>query len=148
MLEDRVMAGAVIGILANIVKLTVNYLGFLLNLTPVVFWQLVAAQFLEKQDLFKPVAYLLGGVADLAVTALLGTVFVYAIRYIGDEYIYFKGLGFGLIVWAALFGTLFASRIQAKIPPEPTAILVTLAAHAIFGLALAFFTEKLWVSKQ
>lgn len=148
MLKDRVMAGAIIGLLANGVKLSVNYIGFLLKLTPVVFWQLVAAQFLEKKDLFKPVAYLIGGVADLAITAFLGVAFVYAIRYIGNEYLYFKGLGFGLIVWAGLFGTIFAARIQDKIPPEPSAIVVTLVAHSVFGLALAFFTNRFWLNTQ
>lgn len=148
MLKDRVMAGVLIGLLANVIKLSVNYLGFLLNFTPVVFWQMVAAQFLAREDLFRPAAYLIGAAADLAMTALLGAAFVYVIRFIGEEYLYIKGLGFGLTVWAILFGSFFTARIQEKIPPEPSAILVTLVAHSIFGLSLAFFTEKLWLEKQ
>lgn len=147
MLKDRVIAGAIIGLLANAVKLSVNFTGYLLNFTPVVFWQLVAAQFLAREDLFNPMAYVVGAAADLAMTALLGALFVFTIRYIGDEYLYLKGLGFGLIVWAVLFGSLFAARIQEKIPPEPPAIIVTLAAHTVFGLALAFFTSRLWLNK-
>jgi hypothetical protein len=147
MLKDRVMAGAIIGLLANAVKLTFNFSAFLLGFTPVVFWQLVAAQFLAREDLYKPAAYIIGGTADLAITALLGATFVYFIYYFGDEYLYFKGLGFGLVVWAALFGSLFAARIQDKIHPEPAGILVTLIAHSLFGLSLAFFTNKYWLSR-
>ncbi len=146
--KDRVITGALIGLLANAVKLTVNYISFLLGFTDVVFWQIVAAQFLERQDLFKPVAYFIGGVADLTATAALGVAFLYLIHYIGSEYLWLKGIGFGMLVWAGLFGMFFGRIAAEKLPPEPSGILVTIAAHFVFGVALAFFTWRLWEAKR
>ncbi|HHX94287.1 MAG TPA: hypothetical protein GX691_00475 [Clostridia bacterium] len=141
LLKDRVVTGALIGILADIVKLAVNYLAFLLNYTQVVFWQLAATRFLDRGDLFSPVAFVVGGVADLTVTAALGIVFLLLIEYTGTDYLWIKGAGFGLAVWVVLFGTLLGQSVQAKLPQSSSGILVTLVAHIIFGIGLAFFTR-------
>ncbi len=52
MLKDKIVIGITIGLLADAVKLTFNYLSFRLNFTPVVFWQIVAATGLAKEDVF------------------------------------------------------------------------------------------------
>ena len=147
MLRDRVILGSLIGILADIVKLTFNYLAFLLNYTNVVFWQLTATRFLENGDLFSPIALLIGGVADLTITAILGVIFLFFIGYSGTRYLWLKGIGFGMAVWVGLFGTLLGQSVQGKINQEPSGILVTMVAHFIFGLSLAFFTKLFYQSR-
>lgn len=147
MLRDRVIIGSLIGILADIVKLTFNYLAFLLNYTNVVFWQLTATRFLENGDLFSPIALLIGGVADLTITAILGVIFLFFIDYTGADYLWIKGIGFGMAVWVGLFGTLLGQSVQGKINQEPSSILVTMVAHFIFGLSLAFFTRLFYQSR-
>ena len=140
MLKDRLIVGALVGLLADAVKLAANYLAFLLGYTNVVFWQITAARFLNKGDLLKPVALLVGAVADLTVTSVLGVVFLYLIDKTGKNYLWIKGIGFGLAVWVGLFGTLLRQSIQGKLPQSSSGILVTIVAHIIFGLSLAFFT--------
>jgi len=140
MLKDKVLAGAIIGILSSIVKLTVNYLGYLLGFTKVVFWQITAARFLDKNDLFTPAAYLIGGVADFTVAAALGVAFLYIIGFLGKENLWLRGIGMGLATWVFLFGTLLGQTGVNAIPQEPSGILVTLAAHFVFGIAIAGFT--------
>jgi len=141
MFRDRIIAGAAIGILADLVKLAFNYLAFSFGFTNVVFWQIAATRFLQKGDLFGPMALLVGGVADLTTTAILGVVFLYIIDYFGTEYLWLKGAGFGMAVWVGLFGTVLGQSVQGKIPQEPSGIIVTIVAHLIFGLSLAFFTR-------
>lgn len=77
MIKDKIIYGATIGILADIVKLAVNYLGYLLGYSKVVFWQMTASRFLVKNDLYKPIAYLIGGLADLTIAALIGVAFIF-----------------------------------------------------------------------
>ncbi|NLW55833.1 MAG: hypothetical protein GX050_04310 [Firmicutes bacterium] len=48
-MQDKVIFGMTVGLLADGVKLLVNYLGYLLNFTDVVFWQIVASRLLEKK---------------------------------------------------------------------------------------------------
>lgn len=140
MLKDKVLAGAIIGILANAVKLTFNYVAYLFGYTKVVFWQIVASRFLEKEDIFTPAAYLIGGAADFTVTAVLGIAFIYALDFIGKENLWLRGVGLGLATWVFLFGTLLGQADQNQIPQEPSGIMVTLVAHFVYGLGLFVFT--------
>lgn len=141
MVKDLIIPGALIGIAADAIKLTVNYAAYLLNFTQVVFWQITATRFLDKKDLFKPVAYLIGGVADLITTSLLGIMFVYFIYYFGKRHLWLKGIGFGLFVWAGMFGTILGQSVQDKLPQSPSGIMVTIVAHLMFGLSLALLTR-------
>lgn len=143
-MKDKIVFGAIVGLLADGVKLLVNYIGFLFNFSNVVFWQITATRFLAKNELFSPLAYVIGGLADLTMAALLGIVFIYILTYTGRDHDYFKGMGFGLAVWVALFGTVLGQSVQNKLSIGPSGIIVTAIAHLAFGLSLSFFAHKLW----
>lgn len=142
-MRDKLAAGAFIGLLADAVKLSVNYLLFLLGATRVVFWQIVATRFLPKADLLKPSALLIGGAADIAAAALLGAAFVYILHYTGKDYLWLKGIGFGLAVWAGLLGMILETA-RRVITIDAKGIIVTLAAHLVFGLALSFWAGRIY----
>lgn len=140
-LENKVfLIGIAVGLLADVFKLSANYLMFRLGFTKVVFWQIVATRFLEQADLSKPVALLIGAVADITVSSVLGILFVFFVYFLGWKYLYIKGIGYGLFIWVSIFGTLLGQSVQDKLPQTPSGIFVTIAAHFIFGLAMAFFT--------
>ena len=111
----------------------------MLKFTPIVFWQITASRFLDKKDLFKPPAFLVGAVADIVTSAFLGVLFIYLVRYTGKKYLLFKGLGFGLLIWVGLFGT-FLRQAGNTLQLNATSIIVTLVAHAAYGIAMGFFT--------
>jgi len=146
--KDYIVIGALVGIGADVIKLSANYTAKLLGFTPVVFWQLVATRFVEKEDLFSPLAYLIGGVADITVSALFGIAFVYFIYVFSAKFIWIKGIGFGLSIWVAAFGTLLGQSVQAKLPQSPPGIVVTIVAHFVFGLALALLTRSLHLEES
>ena len=147
MFKDKILIGAVIGILADALKLITNYIFFTFGFTKVVFWQVVATRFIQKEYLYHKLAYLIGAIADITVTSLLGVVFMYVIYLFGSKNLWTKGVGFGLVVWVSLFGTLLGQTVEDKLPQEPTSVVVTLIAHIAFGLALAFFTKVLGQDK-
>lgn len=148
MFKDRIMIGALIGILADTIKLIANYIMFQLNFTEVVFWQIVATRFLDREYLFMPVAYFIGGVADLVVTAVLGVVFVIIIYFSGKDYLWIKGIGYAMFLWVSLFGTVLGASVQQKIPQGPSAIMVTIVAHFVYGLGFALFTRYLYKEEK
>lgn len=141
-MRDNIAIGASAGLLADGIKLGLNYLLFRLGMTKVVFWQIVATRFLSRQELFKPAAYLIGAAADLSAAAFLGVAFVYILRYTGRDFLWLKGAGFGLLIWAGLLGMILETA-RRLLPINVSGILVTLLAHLAFGLALAFFAERL-----
>lgn len=102
MLKDHVLAGIKIGLLADLVKLAINYAAYLLNFTGVVFWQIVATRFLDKKYLFEPAAYLIGGIADITVTVALGILFCYVLDFTGQDNLWIKGIGFAMSGWGFL----------------------------------------------
>ncbi len=143
MKKDPILFGTVIGLLANVVKLTVNYLAFWFGFTEVVFWRLTATNFLAQEFLFDPLALVVGAVGDLVVAATLGVIFIYLLKFCGSKYLWFKAIGFALLAWVGLFGTLLGSQVEAKVPQTVSGVLVTIVAHSVFGLALAYFTKRI-----
>jgi hypothetical protein len=142
-MKDKVAIGVITGLLADAVKLIFNYLTFRFHFASLVFWQITASRFLEKSDLFKPIAYLIGGVIDLTVTAIIGALFIYFLHFTGRDYIWLKGVGFGLVIWVLLLGTLLIqSRTKLALTSSDT--IVTLMAHFFYGLSLAFAAKKLY----
>ena len=75
-------------------------------------------------------------------------VFVYVIYYFSSRNLWLKGVGFGLMVWVGLFGTLLGKIVEEKLPQEPIGIVVTIIAHFAYGLALAYFTKVYIVNQQ
>lgn len=147
MLKDNIILGSLVGLLADIFKLVANYIMYQFNLTSVVFWQITATRFLAKEDLYQLLAYIIGAIADLTISALLGVIFVYILYFTGKKYSWVKGVGFGLLVWVNLFGTLLGESVMQKIPQKPMNILVTIIAHFVYGLALAYFA-RLFLKEQ
>lgn len=143
MIRDKLILGIIVGLLADAVKLTFNYLAFKLGFTKVVFWQLVAALLLEKEYIHKPIALLVGGITDLIVASFYGVVFIYFIYLSGKVHLWIKGIGFGMIVWVSILGFILMQLIGDKLPQDPQGVLVTTAAHFFFGVSLAAFTRLL-----
>lgn len=142
-MKDKVVTGAVIGLLANAFKLVFNYLAFRLGLASVVFWQITAARFLEKEKINQPIAYIIGAATDLTVTSIIGVLFIYFLYFTGRDYTLVKGAGFGLTVWVMLLGALLF-QAQSKLNLTTSDIIITLLAHLIYGLALAHLSKRLY----
>ena len=86
--DSPILTGVLIGVLADAVKLGVNYLGYILGFTDVLFWQIVATNILPEQYLFTPSALVIGAIADLTVTAFLGVLFLYLIKLTGLDFLF------------------------------------------------------------
>lgn len=140
-MKDKVVIGAITGLLADAVKLTLNYLASRFGFTSVVFWQIAASRILETKQINQPMAYLVGGVTDLTVTAIIGIVFIYFLHFTGRDYIWLKGAGFGLTIWVFLLGTVLIQS-RAKLNLTASDMIVTMLAYLAYGLALAFWAKK------
>lgn len=146
--NSPIFTGVLIGLLADAVKLGTNYLAYALGYTNVVFWQIVATNVLPKEYLFSRSAILIGAVTDLTVTALMGVIFLYVIKYTGFDFLFLKGIGFALLVWVGVLGVLLGPSVEAKLPQTPSGVLVTIIAHLAYGIALSVFTSFLYQPQE
>lgn len=146
--DSPILTGVLIGLLADAVKLGTNYLAFLLGFTEVVFWQIAASNILPEQYLGTASAIVIGAVADLTVTGLLGVLFLYFIQFTGFDFLFLKGIGFGMLVWVGLMGVVIGPSLEDKLPQTPSGIFVTIVAHFAFGVSLAVFTSFLYQSGE
>lgn len=146
--NSPILTGVLIGLLADAIKLGVNYLAFVLGFTDVVFWQLVATNMVPQEHILTTAAVIIGAVADLTVTGLLGVLFLYFIKFSGLDFLFLKGIGFAMLVWVGLLGTILGPSIEAKLPQVPSGIFVTIVAHFVFGVALAVFTSFLYQPEE
>ena len=140
-MKDKVILGVITGLLANIVKLSFNYLAFRLDFASLTFWQIAASWNLGKEELVKPTALLVGAIIDLTVASIIGVVFIYFLYFVGRDYILGKGIVYGLTIWVFLFGTLQYLN-QTKLPLNISDIIVTAIAHSIYGLVLAIIAKN------
>ena len=95
MFRDRITTGALIGLLADAVKLAFNYLAYKLGYAGAAFWRIAAAHFVRAEDLHDPLAAVIGAIADLTTAAALGIVFLSFISRTGRGQLWLKGVGFG-----------------------------------------------------
>jgi hypothetical protein len=139
--NDLLIRGTIAGLLADAVKLLVNYAAYALGFTNVVFWRITAAHMLQSTQIHAPAALLIGAVVDLFAAGSLGVAFLWLINHVVDKkLLVLKGFVFGVFVWLGLFGWL-ATTLEQKLPQSISGILVTLVAHAVFGIALAIFSR-------
>jgi len=142
-MRDKVTIGIITGLLADAVKLSFNYLAFRLEFASVVFWQIAASRFLEKDELYKPIGYYVGAVTDITITSVMGILFIYFLHFTGRVNTWLKGAGFGLAIWVILLGTLFVQS-KTKLALDSSDIVVTSIAHLIYGLSLALAAQKFY----
>jgi hypothetical protein len=69
--------------------------------------------------------------------------FIYFLHFTGRDYIWLKGVGFSLVIWVIVLGTLLVQS-QAKLNLQSADVLVTFFAHLVYGIALAFAAGKLY----
>jgi len=140
-LNDMVIRGALIGLLADAVKLLVNLTAYLLGFTNVVFWRIAASYLLQASQLHSPAALIVGAVIDVITSAALGVAFVWLTNhFIGRQRLAIKGVGFGLLTWLVLLGSL-GPTLERKLPQSISGWIVTFVAHTVFGLAIAYFSR-------
>ena len=125
------MRGVVVGLLADAVKLTANYLAFRAGLTQVIFWQLTSTYILPAEEIVQPLGILVGALVDITVSASLGVLFLYVLKY-SSEYLWPKALAMNADVWVCCHTP---GPISRKSPPRCMASCDH-CQHACFGLAL------------
>lgn len=143
-MKDRITLGALAGLGAVLTRDVYGLLARAVGFTKFLTWNVAADLFIHGQDIFRPLGIVLGFVADLTLGAIIGALFVYLLKLSGHRNPMIKGLGFGLGAWLLLFG------IMVRILPDSPKVfddvlsnLNSFVGHAVFGLSLGYYADRL-----
>lgn len=106
-------------------------------------WQNAAGLFMQEKQVQTALGTVGGLLADLAMGAILGVLFVLYLKLSRDKNIILKGWGFGMGLWLFLFGIVMHSLPSAKViaPKDAASAISDFIGHSIFGLILGLLAS-------
>ncbi len=141
-MEDRLVTGGIAGLVGAAVQNTYSFVVKGLNLAEYTYSDF-ATTVLTNSVYSDPAGLLAGFISYLAVGVILGVLFAYLIASTSSDYLYIKGLLYGLVMWFILtgFGTIFSLETFIGIPP--ISALLILVGGLLFGVVTAHIIKIL-----
>lgn len=139
MKKDRLVAGGISGIVGSIFCDTVGVLFKSLGWSDRTFYEnatiLLTNQIYSDEGIF---GLILSLITHFAVCSIFGVLFAYIILFTTSNYLYIKGLGYGLVLWVLLhgFGTIFNLPLFTNMPLDIA--YATLSFALVYGFTTAF----------
>ncbi len=140
MKNDRLIAGAIAGVSGSVVQNIYGQVVKGLGITDRAFLDFAEVALLSRtySGFFGIVA---GIISHLVFGMLVGVLFVYLLQKTSSNYLYLKGLGFGIGIWffSLAIGTMFNFPMFTETPPVPA--LVMFVGALLWGFVTAFSTK-------
>ena len=138
MKKDRFVAGGIAGFVASIICDIVGVIYKSLGWTDRTFNDyatvILTYQIYSKEGIF---GLILSIITHAAVCMIFGVIFAYIIMFTSSNYLYIKGLGYGLVIWLLLntFGTILNLPLFRNMPL--IAAYSTLSTALIYGFIIS-----------
>lgn len=142
MLQDRMIQGAVSGILAKAVYNVLEFPLWKVGIISHPVGHYIQSIFIQPEHhLFFGTA--IGFVADYVYATFLGVIFIYFLVFAGMRYAYVKGMLYGAFLWMASYGVLRSLPVVTFRQVIPQDVLPQLILHIIYGWALGWIVSRL-----
>src|SRR5680860_76747 len=138
MKKDRLVAGGIAGIVGSIACDVLGVIYKSLGWTDRAFYDnatiLLTNQIYSDEGIYGSI---LAIISHIAVCLIFGVIFAYLILLTTSNYLYIKGLGFGLVLWILLhgFGTIFNLALFTKMPLNVA--YATLSFSLVYGFMIS-----------
>ncbi|MEL7565002.1 MAG: hypothetical protein AAGU27_08990 [Dehalobacterium sp.] len=143
LIQDKVVFGGLIGVLANISMNILQFPIWKLKIIKHPLSHYAASIFLEPQDLHHMmIGSIVSFLADYIYGAFLGVIFVYIIYLTGKNFLIIKGLIFGSFLWVFSFGGLGSLPIVTLQEVISADTIYYLLFHLVFGITLGILVKK------
>lgn len=133
-IKDRVTAGIVAGLMANLVKQAVEWTAYHFDISQEVGSEKAADFLLPKGKIKTPIGRAVGVAADSTIAAALGVFGVYVLTLTGKDHYILKGISIGNLTWSAIYGVLSRMGVSSSVYRDPKTTAVEWLAHAAFGI--------------
>ncbi|AFM39732.1 hypothetical protein Desaci_0671 [Desulfosporosinus acidiphilus SJ4] len=141
-IKDRIVVGAISGILSASVGRTANKVNYALGLTDIRYNPMAANLFLPKKVIQSRQGVLLGLVVNNIGVAANGIALTYLLSATGKDYKLLKGLGAGAFSWIMVDGFIGSQLLKIK-SSKPFAPTMRLLEHLLYGALCSTLITKL-----
>lgn len=144
MKKDRLVAGAAAGFVGSIQTVITGIIFKSLGWADRAFYDysttLLGKLTYSDKGFF---GFLMGVITQVAICVIFGILFAYIIKATSSRYLYFKGIGYGFILWMLLssFGTIYNVPLFSDIPLNVA--YTTLITASIYGFILAWTLKRI-----
>ncbi len=145
MLRDRLLFGALAGLVANQIMDLFEYPLWKLKAIKYMLGHYAASIFLSAETPHHTqIGAVVSFLADNIYSTSLGVLFLFLLSVTGERFILAKGFIYGLFLWFFSYGVLRSlSVVQLReVPANSWEIVLYLLLHLVYGLALGWFTQK------
>ncbi len=139
--NDRIMLGAISGIVAAWPPRLLNALQYKLGLTELRYDQIASPLFVTKNKTNTPGAIALGEIINIMNTGAVGVLTTYILSLTGRDKAIIKGIGVGTMSWVFINGLIAGLGLKIKTKKPLTPILAFLD-HALGGALIGLLISK------
>lgn len=142
-IKDRLIAGAIAGLGANLVKIAIEQTAVKMGLSKETGAKRAAGFFITARKFNTPQGKVLGFLADSTIAGFLGVFSSYLLTFTGKDYALLKGAAVGNISWSSMYGVLAqmgASKIKSN---DPMTFLTSFISHTAFGITKFYIVTKI-----
>ncbi|UMZ72619.1 hypothetical protein [Natranaerofaba carboxydovora] len=137
-IKDRLIAGALSGIAANVVKIGIEHASKTFGYTEETGMDKAAGFFLSPSKVMTPKGKLIGFIGDTTIAGALGVFASYLMTITGKDYYALKGLTIGNMSWSTMYGVMASLGSTTTKSDEPNTYLTSLISHTAFGITKAY----------
>ena len=145
MLHDRIIFGALSGIIANLVMEVLEIIMWKFKIIPHPLFQHAGSLFMPLDAVYNTgLGGAIGFIACTVYSALLGVVFIYILTFTGKRFSEVMGLIYGAGIWFVSYGGLCSLPIVklSSAQRKPLGILLYFFLHLLHGFVLGKFARR------
>lgn len=143
-IKDRIILGAVCGLIAGAIGRAVNAIEYRAGLTDIRFNQVGSGLFLPKKEAKANTVEgkIIASLVNNTMVATSGTLVTYLLSVSGRDKAILKGAGVGTFQWIAIFGLMSRLGLTVK-SNRPLTNILSYFDHLIYGATLGILVSRL-----
>ncbi|MCL6589391.1 MAG: hypothetical protein K6U80_05485 [Firmicutes bacterium] len=146
MIKDKILIGSMAGMIATLAKDLPNLFFYKLGLVNYLYSHLAASAHLAGKDIYTPVGYILGILADIITGGAIGVVAILFLARFGTDLWWYKGIIIGNIIWLFGLGVILNLGTIHLQSLEPSFRFSAWLDHQAFGLVCVYLI-RWWYKK-
>lgn len=144
LLDDKIMAGVILGWFSNIPKMILDTIMYKLGFSKFFCWHETAGVMISQQWLTGVHGIIIGALMDYFFAGTLGVTLIYFLYYFGhNRYLILKGTAISIFTWVFMCIIFIDQRISMNIKlTDPYHAYQSFIVHTLWGIVMSYLVVK------